>query len=555
MFFNKNKDTIRAIPLGGQDGVGMNCWLYEHKKTRIMIDCGIMVGSDTTADRIIPDFSYLKGKKLDAILLTHWHIDHINALPFAWEKLGKPVVYGTPLTIAKLLQTIKDDAPKLGKLKTKIISPEGEKIKIGSIEAEFIHSAHHTPQSSMIVVRTSVGTLLHTGDWVLNPHPKVEPPMDEKQLIALNKENFIATICDSTEIYRTDPTHGEEVVGKNLLKHFKKAKKKIIIPMFSSTVGRMQTVYENAQKVGREVCLLGRSVETNSKLAKECGFLKNCDFISYDQARGLDENQVVYISTGCQGEPMAAFTRILKEQYKGLFVNSGDMVIFSSSVIPGNEHQILPLYDQVVEKNAILVTLANDVVHSHGHGGQIDFIRFYKDLIHPKYLVPTHGDAMSKFQHAELAKKYGVKDAFHIKNGDVLEFTSDEAPQIVNRIEAGQVAMEGPFELKPNDNIFKNRMKVFYEGAIFISVNLDKKGYFSGRPQISSLGVFETKGGEFIEKEIQLSIAKNVKTLSPQQMKNRSTLIQTINSSVRKAMKPYFSRFKRPKIVTHFIEG
>ncbi|MBN1783957.1 MAG: ribonuclease J [Alphaproteobacteria bacterium] len=556
MFFkkDKSKDTIRVIPLGGQDGVGMNCWIYEHDKTRIMLDCGVSVGDDSTADQILPDVSYLEGKKLDAILLTHWHVDHINAIPYLYEQMGRPVIYGTPFTIAKLQRTADEDFPKIGKLKTKIIPAEGKRVKIGSIEAEFIHSTHHTPQSAMIALRCSTGTLLHTGDWALNPNPNVEGPTNEKALKDLNKENFLGVIGDSTEIYRKEITHGEAVVGENLLKYFKMAKKKIIVPLFSSTIGRLQTVYENAQKVGREVCLLGRSVETNAELAKECGFLQKCNFITLDQARGLGEDQIVYISTGCQGEPMAALPRILKKQYKGITLNKNDMVIFSSSVIPGNEKDILELYNKVIEQGATLVTVSDDIVHSHGHGGLQEFIRFYGELVKPKYLIPTHGDSMSKFQHAELAKKYGVKDALHIRNGDVVEFTADGAPAIVEQVDAGAVAVEGPFRISLKDPIFKNRSKVYHEGAVIVSLPLDKKGMFTGIPVVSSLGFFETTGGEFIQKEVVMAITKEVKNLPVKDARNRTTLNQTINAAVRKTVKPYFSPWKRPKIVIHFVE-
>ncbi len=561
MFFNKkdkvnSKKTLRIIPLAGQShAYMMNCWLYEYGNTRIMIDCGIAIGSDTTAERIVPNFSYLKGKKLDAVLFTHWHYDHVHALPFVWKELGKPMIYATPMTAAKIQNTADEDVPDVGKIKTTIIPPTGKRFKIGDFDIEFIHSTHHTPQSSMIALRTPVGTTLHTGDWTLNPHPNVEPKTNEQQLKDLNKENFLAIVGDSTEIYRKTTTYGEDVVSENLLKYFKKAKGKIIVPLFSSTIGRIQNIYDVAQKIGREVCVIGRSVETNVRIAKECGFLKNCDFIPFQKARALPENQVIYIVTGCQGEPMAVLPRIIRDAYKGLHLTNRDMVLFSSSLIPGTEHNVLPMHDKIVEKHVTLVTLDDDVVHAHGHGGYHDFVRFYKDIVKPKYVIPTHGDAMSQIQHGELAKKYGVKDAIHVKNGDVLELTSDLAPQIIDHIDVNPTAMEGPFKISTNDPIFKNRAKVFYEGAVFVSLRLDKKGLFIGHPIISSLGVFETAGGEFIKKEIILSIVKDIKSIPVKNTNNRSLLIQTTNSAIRKAMKPYFSRFKRPKIVIHFIEG
>ena len=557
MFFKKKDKSIDFVALGGQHDVGMNCLAYEYDNQWLMVDCGIALRSsnDVQADRIIPDFSALKGKNVQAILLTHWHMDHIGAVPYAVEELGFPPVYGTPLTLAKTKSMFEGSHAKLlKKVKFIEVSPQGETVKLGKFTAQFIHSSHLTPQSSMIAVKTPVGTLLQTGDWTLSPNPVVEPVTNIDEIKALNKENFLGVIGDSTEIYRKTPSHGEDEITQTLIKHFKKAKKRIFVPMFSSSTARMQGVYEAAKAVGRETCLLGRSVEENSKLAKSCGFLSKCKYIPLEKARQLPENKVVYIVTGCQGETLAAFPRILNGKYKGLTLNRDDFVLFSSSIIPGNEREILPMYDKVVEKGAGLITLQDDLVHSHGHGGYDDFVRFYKEIVKPKALVPTHGGAMSKFYHGELAKKYGVKDVLHVKNGQVISFYPDKSPEITGEVDAGEVAIEGVMKLSTHAEVFKNRKKVFYEGAIIITLVLDKQGNLQDKPILSSLGVFESDESGIIKKTISIEIMKALKKLPKQDRKQQSKQVQTTNTAVRFALKSFVSRFKRPKILIHFVE-
>jgi len=552
-----SKDKINFMAFGGLQGVGMNCYAYEYDGEWIVIDCGVAMEDMTGAnpDQILPDLSYLEDKNVKALLLTHWHADHYAAIPYVWKKYLNCPVYGTPMSLGKLQDGLKGDFKDQDlKIPMKTINPEGERIKIGKFDIEFIHITHLTPQSSMICLRTPAATMLHTGDWTFNPGPVVEPATNFERLKEIGKEGVTGLIGDSTEVYRQTATHGEDEVHAELTKVMKQYKKKIFTTAFSSSTGRMQGIYEAAKANGRKVALIGRSIEENVKLAKSCGFLNKCDFIAPKDAAKLPDNKVCYIVTGCQGEKLAASTRLLNDNIKGVSFNEGDAMIFSSSVIPGNDKDVFYLYAKVIEKGGELFTITDsDFIHTHGHAGREDFIHFYKDLVLPESMIPMHGDKMSQLLHMKLAKELGVKTSFMVKNGDVVSFSKKKPAEIVDVVHTGEIAVEGNRWLPLNADTFKNRKKVFYEGAVITTIAIDKKGYLKDAPIVSSLGVFEDDQTGMIAKNVALAISQQFKELSPAERKSEQNLRQNIHSAVRKGLKGHINSFKKPKIVVHFV--
>ncbi len=550
----KSSSDFKFIPLGGFQGVTMSCYAYCYKDEWLIVDCGILMDNTLTTDRIVPDLSILKDKKIVGFVLTHWHEDHLGAIAhYVKEYFSNCPIYASPLGILKIQSSIEDQLGVSSDLKPKYVTikPEGETVKVGSFELKFIHSTHLTLQSYMVAIRTPVGTVLHTGDWSFSPAPLLEPRTDFDSLKALNNENFLCVVGDSTEVYRKTEAWGEDTVKENLYKAMGQYKRKLFITLFSSSLARMQSIYDNATKLGRKVCYIGRSINTNVEIAKKAGFLTKCNFITQEEASKLKDNEVCYIMTGCQGEPLAAMNKLLNDNIKSLSLNKDDAVIFSSSIIPGNEKDVLYLYGKIIDKDANLFTVNdNPMIHAHGHAGYSEFLEFFK-LCKPKALLPMHGDKLSQFLHMKLARDCGVPTSFMLNNGDVVAFYKDKAPEIIEKIEVGALVIEGNRVLSTSDAVFRNRKKAFYDGVVFATISIDKKGFLKDTPQVSSVGVFETEETGMMKRQIEVSIVSELKNLDKSSQRSPEGLNQAISTGVRKVLRDFSD--KKPKIVIHYV--
>ncbi|MDR1691423.1 MAG: ribonuclease J [Rickettsiales bacterium] len=555
---NKKTDgegELKFVALGGAQGVTMSCYAYGYKDEWIIVDCGVLLDQDVTdSGKIVPDLTFLKDKNIKALILTHWHEDHFGAVPYYMEEyFSKCPIYTSPMGALKVQSSIDDQLGLNNRYKPNFIKvkPEGETLKISdNFTVQFIHSTHLTLQSFMLAIKTPEGTVLHTGDWNFTPNALLEPRTDFEALKALNKENLISIVGDSTEVYRKTENWGEDTVKEELFKVMKGYKKRIFVTLFSSSTARVDSIYRNATALGRKVCFLGLSMETNIDVARGAGYLKDCDFIPLQDAMKLPPEKVCYICTGCQGEPYAVMTMLAKDNYKNLKIEEGDAVIFSASIIPGNQKNVLYVYGKIIDKQAELYTINDNYkIHSHGHGNYNDFVHFYTDLCKPGSLIPVHGDKLSQFLHMKLARDLGIKNTFMIDNGDVIAFNKGN-PQIIEKIEAGALVVEGSRTLPIGDAVFKNRTKAFYDGVVFVTLAVDKQGNLKDAPVVSSVGLFESDETGMIKRHVEIKIVDELKELTKAKQKSEHTLTQAAAAGARKALK---DTGKRPRVVVHFV--
>ncbi len=489
-----SEDELVFLPLGGSNEIGMNFNLYgygpPHARKWIVVDVGVTFGDQTTpgVEIILPDPSYIEDYADDiiAIVLTHAHEDHIGAMGWLWPRLRAPI-YATPFTAFLLREKMRD----AGCLKDADITevPMGGSIDLGPFQVTLVTLTHSIPEPNGLAIRTPLGTILHTGDWKIDPDPILGESTDIDALIALGDEGVLAMVCDSTNVFVDGHAGSEAEVRVAMTSLIKGLKGKVAVACFASNVARMHTVIKAAQMADRRVCLVGRSMHRMAAAAKSVGMFNDIPtFVSDAEAGFFPEDKILYLCTGSQGEARAALFRISDGTHQHVSFGPGDHCIFSSRVIPGNEIAIRNLQNKLSGSGVRLYTERDHPgIHVSGHPCRDELKQMYQ-WARPQISVPTHGERRHLLEHLAFAKDLQVPQGVAPKNGDMVRLAPGRA-EIIDEVPAGRLYVDGGVVTVENGDALRERRHAAFNGVINVSIALSDKGKILSGPQVRGLGL------------------------------------------------------------------
>ena len=535
------KEEFIFCPLGGSGEIGMNMNLFAYgnanNKKWIIVDIGVTFADDTIpgVDLIYPDPGFIVDKKDDllGLVLTHAHEDHIGAIAHIWPKL-QCNIYATPFTSVLIKEKFKEKKIDIGN-KLKIVALNGN-IKLGPFDIEFVTLTHSILEPNGLKIKTPVGTVLHTGDWKCDPNPLIGETINEKKLKQIGDDGVLAMICDSTNVFSPGRAGSEADVRESLLKIMSLKSKRIIVTSFASNVARMESVFYCAEKIGREISLVGRSMNRIFKAARQCGYLEKIkDPIDPREAKKISREKIVYLCTGSQGEPMGAMKRIIKGIHPDVSIEKGDTVIFSSKIIPGNEKKLYSLHNDIVKQDIEIITEETDFVHVSGHPNRDDLKDMYQ-WVKPNSIIPVHGEHRHMNEHIKFAKEMQIPHALRIENGDIIRIFSDKSPQIIDKAPSGRMYLDGTIGVGENSKSIKDRRNLSQNGYLEITLILSNSGKLS-KPVISYKGIPEKSFDEEIVFQMEDEIFNTCKTFSVKSKKQEQNLIEILKQNCRKIIK------------------
>lgn len=548
------KAKVKIIPLGGVNEIGKNLTAIEYKNDIVVIDCGLKFPDEDMfgIDLVIPDITYLiKNKeKVSGIFLTHGHEDHIGALPYVLKQLNVPV-YGTKLTLG-IVETKLKEHGLLSSTELVRVKPR-DVIRLNSVSVEFIKTNHSIADSVAIAVHTPLGVVLHTGDFKVDYTPIDGEPMDFARFAELGKKGVLAMMADSTNVEKPGYTNSEKIVGESLTRIFGKTKGRIIIATFASNIHRIQQIIDAASVYGRKVAVSGRSMENIMNVAIELGYIEvdKDTLVSIDQINKYNNDQVVIITTGSQGEPMSALSRMAASEHRKVNIVEGDTIIISATPIPGNEKLVSKVINQLFKKGAEVIYGSQENIHVSGHACQEE-LKLMQTLVRPKHFIPVHGEYRHLKQHGELAIKLGLdsKNVVIPDVGDVIEVTRNGIKKNASVI-SGQIFVDGLGVGDVGNIVLRDRKHLSQDGILTVVVTLSKenKTIVAG-PDIISRGFVYVRESESLMDEAR-DIVRN--TLLDCEEKNISDWA-TLKSNVRDELRSYlYEKTKRKPMILPII--
>ena len=549
------KDELIYCPLGGAGEIGMNMNLYgfgkEDNHKWIIIDLGVTFADDSTPgiDLIFPDTGFIESRKenLLGIVATHAHEDHIGAIALVWPKL-KCKIYATPFTALLITEKFKERKIDISKYLNVINI--GSTIDLKPFKIEFISVTHSIVEPNGLRIETPVGNILHTGDWKYDPKPLVGKNIDSKRFKEIGNMGVIAMICDSTNVLSLGRSGSENDVRSSMLKIMERLKKRIIVTSFASNVARMETIFYCAEKTGRQISLVGRSMHRIFNAAKKCGYLQNViDPIDPREAKNISRNKIVYLCTGSQGEPMGAMTRISNDVHPDVYLESGDTVIFSSKIIPGNEKKLYKLHNQLVRDGVEVISEENEFVHVSGHPNRDDLKDMYQ-WIKPSTVIPVHGEQRHLLEHISFAKEMNVPYPIKVENGDMVRLYPGNSPEVYDKAPYGKIYLDGKIGVDEEFKSIKERKNISSNGFLNIVIMITPKGNIHEEPVIILKGI-PTDNSDDIKLSISEIIEKTAKSFSLNNIKQEENLIEAIKIACRKITKEKTG--KKPLTVINLI--
>ena len=544
------KSKLKIIPLGGLNEIGKNLTVFEYENEIIVVDCGLAFPEDEMlgVDIVIPDISYLEKNKdkVKAILITHGHEDHIGAIPYFLKKINVPV-YGSKLSLG--LIKVKLAEHNLEK-QTKLVTVEPRQVlKFGKFKVEFIRVTHSIADSMAIAITTPVGTVLHTGDFKIDYTPIDGGYMDLQRIAELGKEGVTLLLSDSTNVQRPGHTMSERSVGKELDRLFTNCTKRIIVATFASNVHRMQQIINSAVKFKRKVAVVGRSMVNVLAVSQELGYLNAPEgtIIDIDKIGMYNPDQLVIITTGSQGEPMAALSRMSVGEHKKVQITPDDMIIFSSSAIPGNEKSIGKIVDELERLGAEVIQNQIADVHVSGHACQEE-LKLMLSLVRPKYFMPVHGEYRFLKQHGQLAVDTGVakENVFIMENGRILEIDKNSA-KMTTQVTSGIVLVDGLGVGDVGNIVLRDRQLLSENGMIIVVISLDRKTakVVSGPDIVTRRFVYVRENEPLID-EIKEVAKKELSKCEEQNIREWSTIKTKVRESL---IKYIYTKTKRQPMI------
>jgi ribonuclease J len=553
-------EKLKIIPLGGLEEIGRNMTVFEYGRDIIIVDMGLQFPDVDMpgVDYIIPDVSYLEEKvdRIRGVIITHGHYDHIGAIPHLIPKLGNPVIYTTELTrgiILKRQEDFKDNAPINVKVVRKI-----DRIKLGIFEVEFFHVNHTIPDAVGLAIRTPVGTIVHTGDFKFDHSPVADAPADIAKIARIGSEGILALMSDSTDSQTEGYSISEGSIGKALGEIIEHSPGRVIVATFAALISRIQTVIELSERYGRKVAVDGYSMRTNVDIARELGYLKmrKGTLIPINRINDYPDGKVVVLCTGAQGESNAVLMRIVNNEHRFVKIHQGDTVVFSSSVIPGNERTVQGVKDDLYRKGAKVIHYQMMDVHAGGHARQED-LKMMMNLLRPKYLIPIHGTYFMLKMHGELGTAVGMKENQILigENGRVIEFDSRGLGIVTGqKASSNNVMVDGLGVGDIGEIVLRDRQILARDGMFTIVVIIDSHTkQIIGMPQITSRGFIHVKENFDLVNATKRVVEKVIREkTSPESNINWDYVRNNIRESVGSFL--YMKTQRRPMVLPVVIE-
>lgn len=542
-------DELVFLPLGGAGEIGMNLNLYGYAGRWLMIDCGISFADETMPGIEVimadPGFIAERSKALAGIVLTHAHEDHLGAIQYLWPRF-KSTVYATPFTAAvlraKLAESDFEEEVPIVEV------PMSGRFSVGPFELELITLTHSIPEPNAVVLRTPVGTVLHTGDWKLDPDPVVGPTADEAALTRLGDAGVLAMICDSTNALRPGEAGSEAAVGRSLAELVGKCRQRVAVACFATNLARLTSIAAAAAAHDRQVALVGRSLWRIEKAARETGYLKGVPrFLTDEEGAYLPRDKVLYICTGSQGEPRSALSRIADDDHPHVVLEEGDAVIFSSRIIPGNERPIGRLHNKLITMGVELLTEEDHFVHVSGHPAQGELTRMYQ-MVRPTVAIPVHGELRHMMAQAKLAEECQTPQVVLAQNGDMVRLGPLPAA-VIGQVPAGRLALDGRALISLGGEAWKSRRRMTFNGAAVVTVVLDDAGEMLAPPRVTLQGLGEPDAAMLAELGTQ--VGRAVAALKSRERRDDAAVTEAARLAVRRSLKA--STGKRPVTEVHLV--
>ena len=547
----RETNALYFVPLGGAGEIGMNLNLYGYGGEWLILDCGVTFGDDSQPglEVVMPDPGFIVERRdqLLGIVATHAHEDHIGAIPYLWSQLRCPV-WATPFTAsllrAKLAETGFADQVKIN------VVPLSGRFTIGSFDLELITLTHSIPEPNAVALRTPVGTVLHTGDWKFDPDPLIGPTADEAALRKLGDEGVLALIGDSTNALRPGTSGSEADLRRSLIDLIGRYDARVAVACFASNVARLETIARAAAIHGRDVALVGRSLWRIDKAARENGYLADLPrFLTEDEVGYIPRDRVLLICTGSQGEPRSALSRIARDDHPHVVLETGDAVIFSSRIIPGNEKAINRLQNALVRLGVEIVTEEDHFVHVSGHPARDELVRMYQ-MVRPQIAIPVHGEARHLIAHAQLAGECQVQQPLVIQNGDMVRLAANRAA-VVDEVPVGRLASDGKGLLPLDGTTLKDRRRVTFNGTAVATLVVDRQGRTMAPPTISLIGVVEPAVADTAMPALRNALERAVDELPAGPRRDDEAVRDAVRRTLRRVLNERFG--KRPIVEIHLV--
>ena len=535
------KEELIFCPLGGSGEIGGNMNLYaygnEDNQKWIIVDMGVSFADESVPgiDLIMPDAGFIIDKKDDllGIVLTHAHEDHIGAVAHIWPHL-KCKIYATPFTAALILEKFKEKKIDISSFLE--VVPLNGKINLGKFDIDFVTLTHSILEPNGLCIKTPLGTILHTGDWKIDPNPLIGNQIDEQKLKMIGKNGVSAMICDSTNIFSPGRAGSESDVRDSLLRIIEIKTNRILVTSFASNVARMESVFYCAKKTGRNICLVGRSMQRIYKAAKKCGYLKGLiEPLEPKDAKKIAKNKILYLATGSQGEPMGAMNRIINGVHPDVNMEEGDSVIFSSKIIPGNEKKLYHLQNLIVKNKMEMISEENAFVHVSGHPNRDDLKDMYR-WVKPQCIIPVHGEHRHMAEHVSFAKEMQVPKTLLIENGDIIKILPGDQPQIIDKAPSGKIYLDGNVNVETDSQSIKDRKNLSINGYLEITLIVSNNGSIK-KPVISYKGIPEKELENSIIFDVEDEILNICRTFSMDNKKQQHNLIETLKQNCRRIIR------------------
>ena len=553
---NKVKNKIRIIPLGGLGEIGKNITAIEYKDEIIVIDCGISFPEADMygVDLVIPDVTFLleNRDKVKGIFLTHGHEDHIGALPYVLKQINIPV-YGTRLTLG-LVENKLQEHGILHDCTLNVVKP-GDTIKLDKISVEFIRVSHSIADACAIAVHTPIGRVVHTGDFKIDYTPIDGEVIDLERFAKLGGQGVLLLMADSTNVERTGFTISEKVIGESLNKLFSKADGRVIVASFASNIHRIQQIANASVMNGRKIAFSGRSMEKISQVAIELGYLHIPpeSIITVAEIHNYPEEKVTIVTTGSQGEPLAALTRMASATHRSIEIQRGDTIIISASPIPGNEKLIYKVINELFKRGANVIYNTTEEIHVSGHACQEE-LKLIHTLVRPKYFMPVHGEFRHLKQHALLAEKMGMDPAniFIGETGQILEVSSSEC-KLAGRVQTGAIMVDGLGVGDVGNIVLRDRKHLAEEGILTVVVTIERETYsiLAGTDIITRGFVYMKESNELIN-EARDIVRKELEQCLDNKIKEWAVIKTCIRNSLGQFL--YVKTKRRPIIIPIIME-
>jgi ribonuclease J len=551
MNLSLDTDGIYFVPLGGVGEIGMNCCLYGYRGRWLMVDLGITFPNLTQPgiELIMPDLSFAEelGEDLLGLVLTHAHEDHLGAVPYLWDRLRCPV-WATPFTAeilrGKLIEHGLDDDL------LPIEVPLNGDISVGPFELRYISVTHSILEANALAIETPAGRILHTGDWKLDPDPLVGADYDETALRAFGSNGVLALFGDSTNATTEGHSGSEADVRKALVEICRNRAGRIAITTFASNIARTVTAAAVAEACDRHLVLVGRSLWRSVTAARETGYLGDVGpFLEADEGGYLPPDKVLYLCTGCQGEPRGAMARIARQEHPDVVMGPGDTVIFSSKVIPGNEQPIFNLQNGLIQAGVEVIGERDAPVHVSGHPNQ-DELRHMYQWVKPRIAVPVHGEIRHLRAHAEIAREEGVPRGIVVLNGDVLHLTGD-GPEVVAQVPVGRLHLDGSVIVAADDEALRERRRLGFSGNAVVTLVLDRDGELLAAPKLLLQGVPLDEENGLLNHQIVTSVEDAVQDLPRSARRDDRRVEEAVRRGARRPLRAHMN--KRPVVEAQIV--